>query len=204
MGLALTDRIVSAWRGWSVPAGLAAIALGLQAAGLDLALRYERSAVAAGEVWRLLTGHLVHLGWMHLGMNIAGLLLVWLLVGAAFSIRHWLMVLGVSIVLVDASFWWLSPGLGWYVGLSGLLHALLVAGALATALCRDRAGRAEALILLVLVAIKLVFEQFAGPLPGSEATAGGAVVVDAHVYGAAAGLVAAFATGSLPFSPERD
>lgn len=204
MGLALTERIVAAWRGWSVPAGLAVFALGLQAAGLDLALRYERSAIGAGQIWRLLTGHFVHLGWSHLVMNLAGLVLVWFVVGAAFSIGQWLMVLAVSVLLLDAGFWWLSPDLDWYVGLSGLLHALLVAGALAMALCRDRGNRMEALILLVLVVAKLVFEQFAGPLPGSEATAGGAVVVDAHIYGAAAGLVAAIATGRLTFLPERN
>ena len=29
-------------------------------------LWYDREAVAAGEYWRILTGNLVHLGWMHL------------------------------------------------------------------------------------------------------------------------------------------
>src|SRR5690606_33115171 len=33
------------------------------------ALRYERDALEAGEAWRRLTGHLVHLGRGHLAMN---------------------------------------------------------------------------------------------------------------------------------------
>jgi rhomboid family GlyGly-CTERM serine protease len=191
VGLALTDRNAEAWRGWALPASLALTAFVLQAGGLDVALRYERTAIAAGEFWRLVTGHFVHLGWRHLALNLIGLLLVWLLVGSAFTFRQWLTVIGVSVVLVDAAFWWLSPELDWYVGLSGLLHAMLVAAALALLLRRDAAVRYEALVLLVLTAIKLGWEQFAGPMPGSEAAAGGNVVVDAHVYGAAAGLIGA-------------
>jgi rhomboid family GlyGly-CTERM serine protease len=191
VGLALTDRNAEVWRGWALPASLGLTAFVLQAGGLDVALRYERTAIAAGEFWRLVTGHFVHLGWRHLALNLIGLLLVWLLVGSAFTFRQWLTVIGVSVALVDAAFWWLSPELDWYVGLSGLLHAMLVAAALALLLRRDAAVRYEALVLLVLTAIKLGWEQFAGPMPGSEAAAGGNVVVDAHVYGAAAGLIGA-------------
>ena len=49
--------------------------------------------------------------------------------------------------------------------------------------------RWDAWILLMLVIIKLAYEQLWGPMPGSESTAGGKVVVDAHLYGAIFGFV---------------
>ena len=55
----------------------------------------------------------------------------------------------------------------------------------------ERSG--EALILAVVVAAKVAYEQLAGPLPGSEATSGGAVIVDAHLYGVIGGTVVAAA-----------
>jgi membrane associated rhomboid family serine protease len=68
-----------------------------------------------------------------------------------------------------------------------VLHGLLVAGLFAGAMQRDR----EAVVLSILVIAKLVWEQAVGPLPGSESTAGGAVIVDAHLYGAVGGLLGA-------------
>ena len=35
-----------------------------------------RSALRDGEFWRFLTGHFVHLNWAHLGLNVAGLVLL--------------------------------------------------------------------------------------------------------------------------------
>ena len=48
----------------------------------------------------------------------------------------------------------------------------------------------ESIVILVLVFGKVAYEQMAGPMPGSEFTSGGPVVVNAHLYGAIAGLVA--------------
>ena len=95
----------------------------------------------------------------------------------------------VLVVAIDAGFWWLNPSLDWYVGLSGVLHGLLVAGLVAG--YRESPG--ENLLLLVLIAAKLGYEQWLGPLPGSESTAGGPVVVNAHLYGALAGAACAAA-----------
>jgi len=83
--------------------------------------------------------------------------------------------------------WFLDPDVEWYVGLSGLLHGLLTAGLLASFL----AGSRDALLLGLLVAGKILWEQVSGPLPGSQGLAGAAVVVDAHLYGALAGAAAA-------------
>ena len=142
-------------------------------------LRFERGAIASGEIWRLLTGHLVHLGVSHYVLNAAGLVLVWFLVGREFARSHWLWIMAGSVAAIDLGLWILSPELQWYVGLSGLLHGMLAAGIVAG--WPER--RAEALILSVVVAGKLAFEQLVGPLPGSESTSGGAVIVDAHLYG---------------------
>ena len=176
-------------RAWLVPGIVVLVALALMLSG-DSArewLRFDRAGVAAGDAWRLLTGHFVHLGVTHTLLNLAGLVLVWILVGRAYTWRQWLWVMAGSMAAIDLGLWIGSPQLAWYVGLSGLLHGLLAAGVVAGLADRN----SEALILAVVVAGKLAWEQFAGPLPGSEATSGGAVIVDAHLYGVIGGALVA-------------
>lgn len=174
---------------WLAVAALAMVAILLQVGGEGLRdlLAYDRAALGAGELWRLLTGHLVHLGWSHLLLNLVGLALVTWIVGRSYSALEWLYVAFVSIAVIDAGFWFLYTQLGWYVGLSGLLHGLLAAGLLVGVARRDR----ESLVLSLFVLAKLCWEQIEGPLPGSEGTAGGSVIVDAHLYGALGGILAA-------------
>lgn len=174
---------------WFVPAVIVSVSglLALFGEAGRLALRFDRQGLGDGELWRLATGHLVHLNAQHLALNAFGVLLVWLLVGDSLSRGRWFVVLFLIIVLMDAAFWWLSPGLDWYLGLSGALHGMLFAGLIAG----WRGRPVESLVVGAVVAAKLSFEQLSGPLPGSESAAGGPVVVDAHLYGAVAGIMAA-------------
>ncbi len=174
---------------WLLVAGVSALAIALQFGGEQVreALAYTRDGVAGGELWRLVTGHFVHLGWTHMWLNLAGLALVVWLVGGVFGWVRWLLVLGLTVLIIDVGFWFLYPNLAWYVGLSGVLHGLLVGGLLKGVVERDR----ESMILLGFVLAKLAWEQFSGgPLPGSEATSGGNVIVNAHLYGAVGGALA--------------
>ncbi len=177
---------------WQVPlaiAGASLCAATLGGAG-RLWLRWDREAIAAGEWWRLATGHFVHLNPGHLALNLAGLALVWVLAGGRYRPLGWWLVVALSLAVMDAGFWYLDPNLAWYVGLSGLLHGLLLAGAVD----RLREAPLESTVLTLLVAAKLAYEQYAGPLPGSEASTGGPVVVNAHLYGAIAGIFAGAAS----------
>jgi len=174
---------------WLLPGAVLILAVLLLFGGEWLRewLRFDRQAILNGEIWRLLSGHIVHLGWPHFALNGAGLALVWFLVGDSYDTRGWGLVCLLSILTMDAGLWVFDPDLQWYVGLSGLLHGLLAAGLVARLGKQDK----EAIALLLLLLAKLAWEQLNGPLPGSEATAGGNVVVDSHLFGAIGGVLAA-------------
>lgn len=177
-------------RRWWAVAVIAVLALVLAVAGdsATALLRYEREPLMSGELWRLVTGHLVHLGFRHLLLNLAGLLLVAFLVLDEFSGREWAYVTLWGLFAIGLGFVWQRPDLDWYVGLSGMLHCWLTAGALR----RLYAGHVDGLVLLAAVILKGLYEQLVGPLPGSESLSGGDVVVDAHWYGMLGGLMAAW------------
>ena len=174
---------------WLLPVLMAASAGILEIFGTTARNRfsYDRAALLDAELWRLLTGHFVHLGVPHLLLNVAGLLLIWYLISASFTLRQWLFIALVTIAGIDLGFWFLQPQLVWYVGLSGLLHGLLAAGVVAGIAVK----RVDAWLLALVLVAKLVFEQLLGPLPGSVEASGGAVIVVSHLYGAVAGTVAA-------------
>ncbi len=174
-----------------IPAGIAVLSAAVMLGGESWiqALRYDRDAIAGGELWRLLTAHFTHLGWRHLGMNLAGLFLIWALFGRLLPNGAWLLGLLGTALVVSLGLWWFDPGLHWYVGLSGVLHGLFMTGVLLSLYLGYRAE----FLLLVLILGKLAWEQLYGPLPGSADFAGGRVIVDAHLYGAVAGVLAAIA-----------
>ena len=160
--------------------------LALSGEGGRTLLRYERSGLADGEWWRLLSAHLIHLDLRHALLNVVGLALVWALFAREYSPKAWLAILLGAIAAIDAGLWLRDSTVEWYVGSSGALHGALAAGALA----RVRKGERDGWLLVGLIASKLLYEQAIGPLPfaGSDP-----VVVDAHLYGVAGGAaVAAF------------
>ncbi len=172
------------------PALCLAVAIGLactllQLAGLDQALRFDRDAIQDGAWWRLLSGNFVHLGFAHLAMNLAGLALVVALVWKRFELLAWSIISIGASLFVGIGLLLLNPEVSWYVGFSGTLHGLIIAGTLADL----RVWPRSAAVLLVAVIGKLAWEQWSGALPGSESVAGGRVIVDSHLYGAVGGAV---------------
>ena len=151
------------------------------------ALRYDRTALAAGQEWRLLTAHLVHLDFDHAALNSLGLVLMWALFARDYRPRQWLAILLGSIAAIDAGLWLRDSTVAWYVGSSGALHGIMAAGTLAHLRRRDMDGW----ILAVFIVIKLAYEQSAGALPFTDGHFG--VVVDAHLFGTLGGAsIAAF------------
>ena len=158
-----------------------------------LLLRYDRVALGAGQWWRLLTAHVVHLDFEHALLNSLGLILMWALFARDFRPRQWLLILAGAIAAIDAGLWLRDSTVLWYVGSSGALHGVMSAGTLAHVRRRDL----DAWLLAPFLLIKLTYEQLSGALPLVSAPA--AVVVDAHLYGALGGLAVA-----LVLRPRRE
>jgi rhomboid family GlyGly-CTERM serine protease len=145
-----------------------------------LALRYERAALASGQLWRLITGHLVHLDLRHALVNTLGLALMWALFARDYAPRQWLAIVLASIAAIDAGLWLWDSTVTWYVGSSGALHGVMAAGTLAHLKRREPDGW----VLALFLAGKLLYEHTMGALPFSGSSA---VVVDAHLYGVIGG-----------------
>ncbi len=156
-----------------------------------LALRYDREALAQGQLWRLLTAHWVHLGLRHALVNVLGFALMWALFVRDYSMRQWLLIVLAALGAVDAGLWLWDSTVRWYVGSSGVLHGILAAGTVASLRRRDPQG----LWLAALIAGKLLYEQRVGPLPFSGTSE---VVVDAHLFGVLGGASAALGLKPRP------
>lgn len=174
----------------SVAAAMGLTMLALQGAGpeLRLALRHEPAALAAGDLWRLLSAHAVHLSWSHLATNLAGLLLCAALAPQAFQPRSlprllarlaWLAV-AVSLGLLVG-----PPEVAHYVGLSGVLYGLFL-WTLAPAAWR---GDPAARFTLTGMLGWALWQSLAGPIAAEEAAIGGRIVAAAHLYGLAGGAI---------------
>ncbi|MEI2422682.1 rhomboid family intramembrane serine protease, partial [Arthrospira platensis SPKY2] len=73
----------------------------------------------------------MHLGWVHLAMNLLGLALLWGLFGVRLGTRGGLAACLSSGIAVGLGLALGAPGVAWYAGLSGVLHGLFAAGCLA-------------------------------------------------------------------------
>jgi len=148
-------------------------------------LRYDRAGLAAGQWWRLLTAHVVHLDLEHAALNSLGLVLMWALFARDYKPGQWALILLSAITAIDAGLWLRDSTVVWYVGSSGVLHGVMAAGTLAHLRRRDLDGW----LLAAFIILKVSYEQHTGALPFADSGAG--VVVDAHLFGALGGLALA-------------
>ncbi len=184
-------NFVAEWRlrrWWPIVAiAVASLALAFGGDQARAWARYEGVMIAHGQLWRLVTGHLVHLSWGHLWPNLIALVLIGALFEDLFDAGDWWLLLAATAGSIDLGLYLLEPQVDWYVGLSGVLHGFVAAGALVACARREAIG----IWLALGLGGKLLWEQLVGPVPFTAAAVGGPVVVAAHLFGTAGGLLAA-------------
>jgi len=174
---------------WRVPLGLLALcslmALGEEAA--REALSYAREPLARGELWRTVTAHVTHLGWPHLALNAVGLLGIWWSYARVLTPLRAVALCLSSALTISAGLYVFHPEVASYVGLSGVLHGVLVAAAILSV----QTARPKWIEWVVIGGVwaKVAYEMFIGPIPLTQALSGGAVITASHFYGTLAGTL---------------
>ena len=161
-------------------------------------LEYDRTAIAAGEIWRLFSGHWVHYGFDHFFWDV----LAFGFLGAACERRsrpRFLACVIASSLTISLSIWFGLSGMGAYRGLSGIDSALVVLLFMELWSEADRSGQPKQILIpaacLTAFVCKVAFELATGDTIFVKSLGSGVVGVPlAHVAGAAAGFLVGLGT----------
>ncbi len=165
-------------------------------------MQFDREAIAAGEVWRVLTGNLVHWSAEHLWLDVGAFLVVGLLFERSVGRNYpWLLLASASAVGIAILL--LRHDLSWYRGLSGVCSGQF-AVALVAELRRTRDWRQIALTgaaALVLV-LKIGYECITGQMFFGTESLGelGTPVPLAHLAGTLGAIAASPLTRQISSS----
>lgn len=139
-----------------------------------------------GELWRMVTGQLLHTNITHLLLNCGGFLLIWALHGEYYGKRQFSILLLSSLLLVGISLM-LFAEYRHYAGMSAIIHTFIIYGAIQDILNKDKTGW----LIVLGVFLKVVYENVYGASESTIEMINANVAVEAHLLGVLAGLVLA-------------
>ncbi|AJQ94980.1 rhombosortase [Gynuella sunshinyii] len=147
---------------------------------VQMMLSFQRDAIDNGQLWRLLTCHLVHLNWQHWMLNLFGFSIVFYVCPPWLGQWQGVLVFCFLALVVGLGIYWFDAQLWGYTGLSGVLYGLLCLALIFSPFY----SLTIRYIAVLAVTGKIIWEQT--PFYSDSMIAGfihARVAQDAHLYG---------------------
>lgn len=148
-------------------------------------LAYYHTGIEQFEFWRLLTATFCHTNFNHLTMNLIGLVVILALFVETFKKGSLVPLIIFSSLFIGGALFLLEPKVIWYVGFSGVLHALFSFGVAKDIQQKSKWGIGLGIALMG----KIIYEQLMGAQQSTIDLISAPVLVNAHLYGMIAGFV---------------
>ncbi|QUM80466.1 rhombosortase [Moritella sp. 5] len=174
------------WLSWLILGLLCLIIYALSTENIT-ALDYNRELIIDGELWRLITGNFNHTNIYHVLLNVCALAVISGLHYRYYSATVYLSLILILSIGVGAGIFLLSPSTHLYVGLSGILHGIIIVGAIIDVTKQYYSGY----ILIAGTIIKIINEQFFNSPIEMSKLIQAQVLTEAHLYGLVTGLIIA-------------
>lgn len=174
------------WLSWLILGLLCLIIYGFSAENTTV-LDYNRELIINGEFWRLISGNFNHTNINHLLLNVSALAVIGGLHYRYYNATAYISLILVLSIGVGAGIFWLSPSTHLYVGLSGILHGIIIVGAIIDVTKQYYSGYA----LIIGTIIKIINEQFFNSPVEMSQLIEAEVLTEAHLYGLVTGLIIA-------------
>ena len=147
---------------------------------------YHRADFLKNIYYEWLTPNLVHFNWIHWFFNIANLIAIVVLFYRVWSIKKLLAIFAISSASITMNLYIFNPDVDSYVGMSGVLYALVVYGGLQNL----KYSKFVSIAVLMYVVLKLLSGATVNHLMGVDiALSGLKVIRDVHWYGAGIGFL---------------
>ncbi|WP_198436725.1 rhombosortase [Moritella sp. F3] len=148
---------------------------------------YNRELIIEGEYWRIISGNFNHTNIYHLLLNLSALTVI-----AGLHYRYYSSIAYASLILclsigVGIGILWLSPSTHLYVGLSGILHGIIIVGAIIDVSKKYYSGY----VLIIGTIIKVLHEQLFDSSAEMSQLIAAKVLTEAHLYGLVTGFIIA-------------
>ena len=174
------------WLNWFILGLLCLIIYAISADNITV-LDYNRESIINGEYWRLISGNFNHTNIYHLLLNLGALAVIGGLHYRYYNSAAYTSLILLLSISVGVGILWLSPNTHLYVGLSGILHGVIIVGAVIDVTKKYYSGY----VLIIGTVIKVINEQlFNSPVEMSQLIEAN-VLTEAHLYGLVTGLIIA-------------
>lgn len=164
-------------------------------------LSFSTNKILAGEVWRVVTGHMAHLNVQHGLMNVVGFWACCYFFSDVYRLRYFFVWLLLGTPALSVLMLYFDAPIQHYVGLSGMLYGWLMFAIIVGFRTQPRLH----LLGFIVLAARVTWEQTSQyDTAYLMETVGGIVYVNAHFYGVLIGTVmAAFVLSSHALSTHK-